>query len=156
MGIRSCASPRRNSGWPWDAAGALVYEVTPGGDIVAHGLERVTGYRADEVALTLDWWYSLVHPDDLPAHRDRIARFGRRLAPANATYRIRRKDGAWIWVEGTAQTFKDPSGAVTKRVGAAYGHHRNAKEAMDALRESEQRLRDVARRLKQPSAGGPT
>ena len=108
-----------------DAAGALVYEVTPGGDIVAHGLERVTGYRADDVTLTLDWWYSLVHPDDLPAHRDRIARFGA-AGPCNATYRIRHKGGAWRWMEGTglnqghaqAALIKDLQSVVFQRGGS--------------------------------------
>ncbi|WP_061502533.1 sensor histidine kinase [Ramlibacter tataouinensis] len=125
-----------------DAARALVYELMPDGSIAAHGLERVTGYRPEDLELTLDWWYSLIHPSDLALHRQRIARVMEAGGSYSATYRIRRKDGEWIWVEATAEVFKDgPDGAV--RVVGALVDITERQRATEALRESEQRLRSL-------------
>jgi PAS domain S-box-containing protein len=125
-----------------DAAAALVYEIAPDGRILAHGLERVTGYQPDDVELTTDWWISLIHPDDLAAHLEAIDQHRATGATYRAVYRIRRKDGAWIWVESTGQVFRDESGAMVKMVGALIDITER-KQAVDALRESEQRFRTL-------------
>jgi PAS domain S-box-containing protein len=125
-----------------DAAAALVYEIAPDGRILAHGLERVTGYQPDDVELTTDWWLSLIHPDDLVAHLEAFAQHCATGAPYRAVYRICRKDGAWIWIESTGQVFKDESGAMAKMVGALVDITER-KQAVDALRESEQRFRTL-------------
>ena len=103
-----------------DAAGALVYDVDLTGrrHVIVHGLERVTGYPANDATLNSEWWHSLVHPEDLPAHRENLSRHLESGKHYRATYRIRRKDGAWIWVEDTARIVKDESGAPVQLVGA--------------------------------------
>jgi len=125
-----------------DAAATLVYDVDLTGrrKAVVHGLERVTGYDPSEVPLTLDWWYSLLHSEDLPVHRERLAKLLEAGQPYTAMYRIRRKDGAWIWVEGKAQIIKDAGGEPTQVVGVLHDITQR-KQALDALRESEQRFR---------------
>jgi PAS domain S-box-containing protein len=91
-----------------DAAAALVYEVDVGGNFaVTYGLERLTGYRPEDVSLTLDWWYSLIHPDDLPAHRAGVARHLLEGGSEARVFRIRHKDGRWIWVESIGQVLKE-------------------------------------------------
>jgi PAS domain S-box-containing protein len=123
-----------------DAARALVYavELTGSRRVIAHGLERLTGYRADEVDLTLDWWHSLIHPDDLPGHRQAVAEHVAAGRPYTSTYRVRRKEGTWIWVEATAQVVKDASGAAAHIVGTLVD--------ITARREAEQALKDAERR----------
>ena len=60
-------------------------------------------------------------------------------ASASAQYRIRRKDGSWLWMEGTATNHLDESA-----IGAIVGNYRDISErkrAEDAAQESERRFR---------------
>jgi len=127
-----------------DAAGAFVYELDPvaGGEVIVYGMERVTGYNAGEDHHTIAWWYSLIHPEDLPAQLKRFQWHLEKGGSNTSVYRIRHKDGAWIWVEATSQILKDPSGRPTKMVGAMVDITQR-KQAGDALRESEHRMRTL-------------
>jgi two-component system CheB/CheR fusion protein len=140
-----------------DAARALVYDVdlTAGRRVIAHGLERVTGYRADEVDLTLDWWHSIVHPDDLPAHLESVSEHVAVGKPYTTAYRIRRKDGTWIWVESTAQVLKDATGTAAHVVGALVdvSERKQAEQALkDAERRKDEFLAMLAHELRSPLA----
>jgi len=125
-----------------EAAGACVYDVdlTNHGKFIVHGLRRVTGYDPADVDHTIEWWQSIIHPDDLPTHRANLARHLQRGGPYSAVFRIQRKDGEWIWVEAAAQVIKNDTGDPVQIVGVVVdiSKRRNAEEA---LRISEQRFR---------------
>ncbi len=66
------------------------------------------GYEPEEVMETLEWWSSQIHPDDLENARASIREcFQGRVKYFSCEYRIRKKDGNYIWVAG--------SGCVTRR-----------------------------------------
>jgi two-component system cell cycle sensor histidine kinase/response regulator CckA len=69
-----------------------------GSVLYAHGFDRVLGYDADELlGKSLD---SLLHPNELPAARERLRRLSAdQGASATARYRLRAKDGSWRWFE---------------------------------------------------------
>jgi PAS domain S-box-containing protein len=127
-----------------EAARAMVYDVDLTGrrPIICHGLERVTGYDAAEIGPTLEWWFSIIHPDDLVDHRPRVMALVEAGHPYTAVYRIRHKDGMWIWVEATTHVVKDRSGAATQVIGTLLDIT-SRRHALDALRESEQRFRTL-------------
>ncbi|GAB2586869.1 hypothetical protein GCM10027034_19000 [Ramlibacter solisilvae] len=125
-----------------DAANALVYEADTAGKVITYGLERVTGYRPEEVPLNLKWWYSLIHPDDLPRHQEKVERHLATGGSHTRTYRIRRNDEAWIWVEATAQVLRDASGNPMKVIGALVDITER-KLATDAIHQSKQRFRTL-------------
>jgi len=57
------------------------------------------GYRVDEIELTLTGWKQLTHPDDLTQARDSFYAHLRGETPIyEHEYRMRHKNGHWIWV----------------------------------------------------------
>ena len=103
-----------------DAAAALVYNVDLTGErkTISYGLERVTGYTDKEAGLSGNWFHSLIHPEDLPAHLENLARQLESGSIYRAAHRLKRKDGVWIWVEDTGQIFRDENGKAIQLVGA--------------------------------------
>jgi PAS domain S-box-containing protein len=140
-----------------DAGGALVYQVdlTGARRSIVHGLERVTGYRFPPRNAAPDWWDSLIHPDDVTAYRDHVARRVETGAAYFSVYRIRRSDGRWILVEDTGQVVHDVHGTPVKMVGAIVDVT-DRKKAEDALREANTRkdefLATLAHELRNPLA----
>jgi len=102
-----------------DAAGALVYDTQLDDNerAVVHGLERLLGYRPEEVPLTRVWWHSLIHPDDLPGHLAQIDAIIESGGMYVAAYRVRHRDGRFIWIEETTQVIREAD-APPRLVGA--------------------------------------
>jgi PAS domain S-box-containing protein len=127
-----------------EAAAAQVYksDLTGKTDGIAFGLERVTGYRNEEVRLTSDWWHSLIHPEDLPAHLENLERQLKSGDNYKAIHRLRRKSGEWIWVEDTGQIIRDEIGKAVQIVGAVVDIH-DRKIAEEELRKSEAKYRSL-------------
>jgi PAS domain S-box-containing protein len=125
-----------------DAAGAFVYDWDPADSsaVSTYGMERVVGHQPGKERHAVDWWHSLIHPEDLPAYLQRLEMNLEKGGLSTSVYRVRHKNGAWIWVEATSQVVQDASGQSTKRVGAMVDITQR-KEASDSLRESESRLR---------------
>jgi PAS domain S-box-containing protein len=96
-----------------DNAPDMIARLSPEGEIkyVSPSCERVFGYTPEEhVRLTP---MDMCHPDDLPligdAIRGMVARKQSRLDEP-LTYRARRKDGRWIWVEANPHLILDDQG----------------------------------------------
>jgi diguanylate cyclase (GGDEF)-like protein/PAS domain S-box-containing protein len=77
------------------------------------------GYPPDDLRLDLDTWLKLVHPDDLAwvrvlaehATRGDIDRF-------DAEYRMRHKDGHWVWIHDRGQIYeRDANGNALRTAG---------------------------------------
>jgi two-component system cell cycle sensor histidine kinase/response regulator CckA len=62
-------------------------------------VERLTGFAPERWTDDPGFWLSRVHPEDVEsATRESEARFRERRG-FSCTYRMRRADGAWIWIE---------------------------------------------------------
>lgn len=125
-----------------DAAAALVYDADLTGrrPTVAYGLERVTGFRNEDSDLSSEWWHSLIHPDDLPGHQEIYRQHLETGGTSRTVYRVRHKNGHWIWVEDTAQVVTDRDGQAIQLVGAIVDITAR-RESEEQIRESEERFR---------------
>lgn len=57
------------------------------------------GYEQDEVTLKLDWWYSIMHPDDVEYCKDlMIQHLEGKTDIYRAEIRVKNKAGQWVWV----------------------------------------------------------
>jgi PAS domain S-box-containing protein len=117
----------------WDSAtGAITY----GGDVA-----RLTGYSDDEMAGGLARLRSLVHPEDLAAFDAEIERVQIIRDAFHQAFRIRRKDGAIIYVEAEGFFFLDRQGRIGRMVGFLRDVtvHRNAERAIQTVNEQLER-----------------
>lgn len=71
--------------------------------------EAATGWTPAE--LTGRSAFDLIHPDDAARVREGLGRAALRDGVASATYRFRRKDGGWLWIDSLATLARDESGA---------------------------------------------
>jgi PAS domain S-box-containing protein len=126
-----------------DRLGDLISAHAPDGTYryASAAARELLGYEPDELVGT--WAYDYFHPDDVPklgvAHRSILGG-----APFTVTYRLRHKNGEYIWVETTNRVVTDEcSGeaveilSCTRAVGNRYDV-----EAMDEAKR-EARLRRV-------------
>ncbi len=77
------------------------------------------GYQIEEISASMDSKYALIHPDDLSWVKTSTERFinGESLE-FNPEYRVKRKDGTWMWVEDKGACEKDSDGVVIRFSGA--------------------------------------
>ncbi|MGZ5434577.1 MAG: PAS domain S-box protein [Pyrinomonadaceae bacterium] len=112
-------------------------------NFVSDYVERMLGYTVEEWLSTPNFWLQIVHPDD----RERVAKqsadaFGRTEAKAMMEFRWVRKDGVVLWVESISTVVADDAGRPLGMRGVTtdISERRRAEEA---LRESEERYRDL-------------
>jgi len=102
-----------------DAARALVYDtdLTGARPVIVHGLRRVTGYSSRLKDLSSEWWHSLIHDEDVEEHKKTIADAIPFQHSYRSVYRVRHKDGHWMWVEDTARIVRDDAGQPVQTIG---------------------------------------
>ena len=107
---------------------------------VSPSLERITGYRPEQMLGT--WVRDYVHPDDLQAMVEGIARgFADTGSQAEVEIRVRFADGEWHWAEETiSDRTEDPA------VGGIVINIRDistVRAAREALEASEEKYRTI-------------
>ena len=100
-------------------ASDIIIFYTASGDILfaSEALERILGRAACEIERGK--FYDIVHPDDLPEAR-KLGIIPRRGQTLTATYRVRHRDGYYIWLEVVTRTiYDDATGAVRNIVSVS-------------------------------------
>jgi PAS domain S-box-containing protein len=115
-----------------DSLSDIVYVNTPLGEIadLNPAFERILGYA------TADWIgkspADLIHPDDIPRGAAVIAATARGGQPPPFEVRVKRSDGAYIWLEFRSVPLYDAHGAVVAVTGVA--RDLSAQKAAEAAR----------------------
>lgn len=106
--------------------------------------QRWLEYTGQSPEQALRWgWTEAIHPDDREGSARRYSEAVEAGAPLRQEHRIRRYDGVYRWFVVNAVPLKNEEGRVIKMYGAATDIHDN-RQAQDALRKSEDRLRILA------------
>lgn len=99
------------------------------------GLTEILGYQPEETEPTEQWWRSLLHPEDEQKINDKD--FWEQITQSDrycSEYRIRHRDGHYLWVQDRQFIVKDSSGKPIRIVGSTtdISERKQAEEALNA------------------------
>ena len=101
-----------------------------------------SGYEPDQLPDTFEAALRLVHPEDVPALRDRTVAMLHRGEAFDLEFRVRFPDDSWQWVSWQAQRVTDRAGGVTKII--AVGRNTSQRRArMERMSQQRALLRAV-------------
>ncbi|HZP12141.1 MAG TPA: PAS domain-containing protein [Nevskiaceae bacterium] len=121
-------------------------------NFISRGIEKISGYSADEVMENTNLIFSITDPDHQAAIREAWAESRRTLTPYRIEYRIRTKSGGVKWLRGSGQPSLLSDGSIlwngfTIDVSA----EKEAEELHRTMElrvvDAEQRMRDVVENL---------
>jgi PAS domain S-box-containing protein len=97
--------------WDWDVATGAVF--------FSPQLKRMLGYGPDEMPPLLDTWSRNIHPDDAQQVMDVMnGHLSGRRARYDTEYRLRSRNGDFLWVHDRGKVCeRDAAGVVTRVVG---------------------------------------
>jgi PAS domain S-box-containing protein len=111
---------------------------------VSPQIERVLGYTPEEWLTHPHPMQSFTHPEDIAGVRDEEERAYGRGDAFHAEYRIRSKDGRWVWILDEAAPVLDESGRVLFMQGVMYDTT-DRKQAEEELARALEKLRALDR-----------
>lgn len=122
--------------WDWDTDTNVVVRT-------GKGLKALFGYEPEEAMMDNDFWYKLIHPEDLP---DVVKKQSAIMNNASELYwedeyRFLRKDGRYAYVYDKGFIIRNEAGKATRLIGAT--------RDITERKENEALLLDLNNRLKQ-------
>jgi two-component system sensor histidine kinase UhpB len=113
----------------------------------SEGIQKLFGYRPEDVSSKFEWWLQRIHPDD----RDRVAQSIRCVVESggrawSGEYRFRRRDDSYAVVLDRGFIIPDASGKPARLVGGM-SDISERRMAEKALENSRRQLRALAARL---------
>lgn len=108
---------------------------------------EVFGYTPEEWTGDPDFWPSILHPDDGERVTEAQRRHVEDYEPLDIEYRLRTKDGRWVWVMDEAVVVHDEQDRPMYSQGFLYDVTRR-KEAEQKLAAALEREREAADRLR--------
>lgn len=101
-----------------EAANVLVYEleVDNNKSTIIRG-EEVLGYRKGEIPTTVEWWFAQVHPEDKSSTKIKLQNAIETCTDVLLEYRMKRKQGDYIFVHDRIKVLCSEQGRATRLVG---------------------------------------
>src|SRR4051794_31161507 len=128
-----------------DRSPAVLYALRVEGETIiprfaSENITRFLGFNAEEV-LSYEWWLGQLHDDD---RESAVANVARTLMEGTSRheYRLRHKDGRYLWVEDSRQLVRAEDGTSAEIVGV-WTDITDRKRAEDELHETERRFREM-------------
>ena len=122
--------------WDWDVVNHRV--------LFSPRWKSLRGYGPDEVGDSEEEWSAGIHPEDAPRVFAAVqAHFAGETAHFAEEYRVRHKDGSWLWVLDRGLAKRDATGRVVRMAGSEKDITER-KHAQLALARSEERLKVAA------------
>ncbi len=102
-----------------EAAGMMIYEIENDTRkvTIVRGLEELLGYSVGEVPSTVDWWISQIYPEDKSKAQEQFYP-KKTVDKVSNEYRIKSKNGEYIFVQGVAKVLSDQTGKPLKIIGS--------------------------------------
>ncbi|NTV29601.1 MAG: PAS domain S-box protein [Candidatus Omnitrophica bacterium] len=133
--LRQAAGAGRVGLWAWNLLTDEIY--------FSPEYLRQMGYQEGEVAYEIEEWRVRVHPDDKDRTMRHLSDFlTKSRGSYEIEYRLLHKDGSYRWILSKAELITDDVGKPYRMLGA-HVDITDRKLAEEALRESEQRYRNV-------------
>ncbi len=104
---------------------------------------RMLGYQPVEL-YRKSFQIDLMHPDEIPAYADALDAVRRRNESRTLIYRMRRKDGSWMWAEGCISLYQDERSAEPIGFVNVVRDITHRKEAEDRLQSAYNELEVLA------------
>jgi PAS domain S-box-containing protein len=104
-----------------EAANGFLYDYDPrtGAESRSDGFSKVLGYRDADVPGGGAMWETLIHPEDVERVRSETDLAVRSGAPgASYEYRLRHKNGSWLWVLDNNTIIRDSEGQPQHIIGS--------------------------------------
>ena len=122
------------------AARAVFYDFDPVAGMASspHNFSEITGYPADTI-ISLEWWLSLVHPDDLAMFSETLEAVLKHGSDYALEYRLLHHDGHWLWLSDRGRAM--PIGDGLHCLVGMYVDISEQRQTQLALIESEARYR---------------
>ncbi len=127
--------------WDWDISSNQVY--------FSPRYKSMLGYADSELKNNFESWEGLVHPDDLLMAKQRVADYlGGRTPVYELEHRLLQKDGTYRWILARGSILRGADGKPV-RMSGSHADIDARKHMEEALRESEQRFRQVAENIRE-------
>lgn len=128
---------------------AVIYSCKPSGDygatFISENVAAILGYEAREFTENSSFWASRIHPEDAERVFGELRQLFEKGSHSHE-YRFLHKDGTYRWFYDQLRVIKDSFGNPTELVGY-WLDISDRKQVEEALRESAQRERAIARTI---------
>ena len=114
--------------YDWDAATNYAYR--------SSGIYDLVGYKPEEVEYTRQWWQNLMHPDDREwVGKSLQMHVAQGALTHSVEYRVRHKDGSYMWVWDKSRIIYNEAGEITRLIGCTLSidERKIAEEALFSL-----------------------
>ena len=125
-----------------EAVNCLIFDIDLQTNTVerTRGLMELVGYTLSEAEPTAQWWHQLIHPNDINyINGQQLTTILESKHRYTGEYRVRHKQGHYLWVQEQGIILRDANGQAVRIVGSTVDITRR-KQAEEALQRSEEKL----------------